>query len=259
VDHSLSEDSTLSLSLGRRVTRPDPEALNPYVDRQDTQNLRAGNPNLRPEDTQSYEIGYNVDSKNLSYGVTGYLRRNRNSVTDVTQVVSADVVLITKENLAKDTAGGLEFTSNGHLTQTLSYGLSGNLFHDEIDATALSATGLKSTTGINAKASLDYHPTAADTAQVSFSRSDKRLTPQGYVSAIDLVNLGFRHQIHPNLSAVITVSDLFDGQVFRRFVGTPTLTDRYQREQVGRIAYLGIVYAFGAPKKNKANGFDYDQ
>jgi outer membrane receptor protein involved in Fe transport len=259
VDHSLSEDSTLSLSLGRRVTRPDPEALNPYVDRQDTQNLRAGNPNLRPEDTQSYEIGYNVDSKNLSYGVTGYLRRNRNSVTDVTQVVSADVVLITKENLAKDTAGGLEFTSNGHLTQTLSYGLSGNLFHDEIDATALSATGLKSTTGINAKASLDYHPTAADTAQVSFSRSDKRLTPQGYVGAIDLVNVGFRHQIHPNLSAVITVSDLFDGQVFRRFVGTPTLTDRYQREQVGRIAYLGIVYAFGAPKKNKANGFDYDQ
>ena len=259
IDHSLSEDSTLSLSLGRRVTRPDPEALNPYVDRQDTHNLRAGNPNLRPEDTQSYEIGYNVDSKNSSYGVTGYLRRNRNSVTDVTQVVSADVALITKENLAKDTAGGLEFTSNGHLTQTLSYGLSGNLFHDEIDATALSATGLKSTTGINAKASLDYHPTAADTAQISFSRSDKRLTPQGYVSAIDLVNVGFRHQIHPNLSAVITVSDLFDGQVLRRFVGTPTLTDRYQREQVGRIAYLGIVYAFGAPKKNKANGFDYDQ
>ena len=73
------------------------------------------------------------------------------------------------------------------------------------------------------------------------------------------MNVGFRHQIHPNLSAVITVSDLFDGQVFRRFVGTPTLTDRYQREQVGRIAYLGIVYAFGAPKKNKANGFDYDQ
>ena len=151
------------MSLGRRVTRPDPEALNPYVDRQDTQNLR--------------------------YGVTGYLRRNRNSVTDVTQVVSADVVLITKENLAKDTAGGLEFTSNGHLTQTLSYGLSGNLFHDEIDATALSATGLKSTTGINAKASLDYHPTTADTAQVSFSRSDKRLTPQGYVGAIDLVTM----------------------------------------------------------------------
>jgi outer membrane receptor protein involved in Fe transport len=259
LDYSLSEASTLSLSLGRRVTRPDPEALNPFVDHQDTQNLRAGNPNLRPEDTQSFEIGYNVDSKPMSYGLTGYLRRNRNSVVDVTQVVSAEVVLITKENLAKDTAMGVEFTANGHITRTLSYSLSGNLFHAEIDATALSATGLKSTTGLNAKASLDYHPTSADTAQISLSRSDKRLTPQGYVSAIDLVNLGFRHQIHPNLSAVITVSDLFNGQILRRFAGTPTLTDHYERQQTGRIAYVGVVYAFGAPKKSKPNGFDYDQ
>jgi hypothetical protein len=88
---------------------------------------------------QSYEIRYNVDSKNSS-GLTAYLRRNRNSVSDVTQVVSAEVVLITKENLANDTAGGLEFTANGHLTSTLSFGLSGDLFHDEIDATALAAS-----------------------------------------------------------------------------------------------------------------------
>lgn len=258
LDRSLSHDSTLSLSIGRRVTRPDPEALNPYVDRQDTQNLRAGNPNLRPEDTQSFEIGYNVDSKNLSYGLTGYLRRNRNSVTDVTQVVSAAVVLITKENLARDTAGGLEVTANGHLTSTLSYGLSGNLFHDQIDAAALGATGLKSTTGVNAKVSLDYRPTAADTAQISVTRSDKRLTPQGYVRAINLVNVGFRHQFRVNLTGFVTVSDILNGQILRRFVDTPTLTDQYEREQVGRIAYIGITYTFGAPKKSKT-GFEYEE
>ncbi|MDP9007942.1 MAG: TonB-dependent receptor [Pseudomonadota bacterium] len=259
LDRALSVESTLSLSLGRRVTRPDPEAFNPYIDRQDTHNLRAGNPNLLPEDTQSFEIGYSVDTKGLSYGLTGYLRRNRNSVTDVTEVMSADVVLIAKENLAKDNAAGLEFTANGRFTSTLSYGVSGNLFHDQIDATALAATGLKSTTGLNAKASLDYHPTAADTAQISFTRSDKRLTPQGFVGAINLVNLGFRHQIHPHLSAIITVSNLFNGQILHRFVATPTLTDRYEREQVGQVAYVGIVYAFGASKKAKPNGFDFDK
>jgi len=177
----------------------------------------------------------------------------------VTQIVSADVVLITKENLAKDTAAGLDFSANGRLTSTLSYGVSGNLFHDQIDATALAAGGLKSTTGVNAKASLDYHPTAYDTAQISFTRSDKRLTPQGFVGAIDLVNVGFRHQIRPQLSALITVSNLFNGQVLHRFVGTPTLTDRYEREQVGQVAYVGIVYGFGASKKAKPGGFDYDK
>ena len=259
LDRRLWKESTLSLSLSRRVTRPNPEALNPFVDHQDTQNLRAGNPNLRPEDTQSFELGYGVESKNLNYGLTGYVRRDRNSITDVTQVVSADVVLITKTNLPKDTSGGLEFTANGHVTPKLSFALSGNLFDTQIDATALGAPGVKSTTGVNAKASLDYQATTADTAQISFSRSDKRLTPQGYVSAINLVNVGYKRQILPNMSAVITVSDLFNGQRFRRFVSTPTLTDRYQRQQVGRIAYVGVVYALGAPKKSKATGFDYEQ
>jgi outer membrane receptor for ferrienterochelin and colicin len=148
--------------------------------------------------------------------------------------------------------------ANGLVSRTLSFALSANVFHDQIDATTLATGGLRSTTGVNVKASLDYHPSARDVAQITFSRSDKRLTPQGFVSAIDLVNLGFRHQIRDNFSCVATVSDLFNGQILRRFVGTPTLTDRYERAQVGRIAYVGVIYALGAPKKSK-NDFDYEE
>jgi outer membrane receptor protein involved in Fe transport len=258
VERPLSDASTLWASVSRRVTRPDPEALNPFIDSQDTQNLRSGNPNLRPEDTQSFELGEKYETKNLNYGLTGYLRRNRNSVTDVTQVVSAQVVLITKANLPRDTSEGLEFTADGRLAPSLSYAVGANLFHDQIDAAVLGAPGVKATTGINAKVSLDYHPTAADTAQVSFSRSDRRLTPQGYVSGINLVNVGYKRQFRPGWAAILTVSDLFNGQVFRRFVGAPTLTDEHQREQARRIAYIGVTYTFGANKKNKT-GFDYDE
>ncbi|HWW20581.1 MAG TPA: outer membrane beta-barrel family protein [Steroidobacteraceae bacterium] len=257
VERPLTGASTLWASISRRVTRPDPEALNPFIDSQDTQNLRSGNPNLRPQDTQSFELGDKFESKNLNFGLTGYLRRNRNSVTEVTQVVNTQVVLITKANLPRDTSEGLEFTADGHFAPSLSYALSANLFHDQIDATALGAPGVKATTGINAKVSFDYHPTAADTAQISFSRSDRRLTPQGYVSGINLVNVGYKRQFGAGWAGLLTVSDLFNGQVFRRFVGTPTLTDSYQRQQTGRIAYVGVTYTFGAGKKSKA-GFEYD-
>jgi hypothetical protein len=50
----------------------------------------------------------------------------------------------------------------------------------------------------------------------------------------------------------------FQRQIFRRFVGTPALINQYEREQVGRVAYVGVVYAFGAPKKSKTD-FDYEQ
>ncbi len=259
VDRSLGDDTKLSLSVSRRITRPDPEALNPFIDSQDTHNLRAGNAKLLPQDTWSYELGYNASIKALTYGLTGYYRFNRDSVTDVTQVVSSDVVLTTKANLPKSRSAGFEFSANGKITSQLSYNLSGNLFYDEIDATSLGATGLRSTEGINGKASLNYRPTAADTAQISFSRTDRRLTPQGSVSAIDLVNLGYRRQVTPALAALFTVSDAFDGQKFRRLINSPGLHETYQRYQIGQIAYVGFVYTFGAPKKAKANTFEYDQ
>ena len=265
IDRALGDAAKLTLGVSRRITRPDPEALNPFTDFQDTHNLRAGNAKLLPQDTWSYELGYNASLKALTYGVTGYYRFNRDSVTDVTQVVSSDVVLTTKANLPKSRSAGFEFSANGKVTSQLSYNLSGNLFYDEIDAnppgvaSAPGASALRSTEGINAKASLDYRPTAADTAQISFSRTDRRLTPQGSVSAIDLVNLGYRRQVTPALAALFTVSDAFDGQRLVRLINSPGLRETYQRYQIGQIAYVGFTYTFGAAKKAKASGFEYDQ
>ena len=259
LDRSLGDDAKLSASIGRRITRPDPEALNPFADHQDTHNLRAGNPNLLPQDTWSYELGYSGAAGALGYGATAYYRFDRNRVTDVIRPVSGDVVLATKANLPKSRSAGVEFNANGKLSHLLSYGLSGDLFYSQIDAGAVGAGGLKSTTGLNLKANLNYQPTPEDTAQISVTRTDKRLTPQGYVSALNLVNLGYRRQIRPDLSLVATVTDLFDGQRFRRIVSTPQLHDLYERHQLGRIAMVGIVYTFGGQKKARSGGFDYDQ
>ena len=259
LEKPVGENGKLFVGLSRRINRPDPEALNPFKDSQDIYNLRAGNPNLRPQDTWSYQVGYNGGRKALSYGLTAYFRIDKNSFTTVTAPVSGDVVLSTNANLSKNQSEGLEFSANGKLGKALSYALSGDAFHAQIDATALGAPGLKSTTGINVKASLDYHPTAVDTAQISLQRTDRRLTPQGSISAINLVNLGYRRQLRPDLAAVVTVSDVFDGQRITKLIHTPTLLETYARRQIGRIAYVGLVYTFGVAKKAKPAGFDYDQ
>jgi outer membrane receptor protein involved in Fe transport len=258
LERKLSEDAKLSLSVSRRVTRPDPESLNPFIDYQDTQNLRAGNANLLPQDTWSYEFGYADRFKALNYGLTAYYQFNRDVVIPIVQPVSADVTLATLENLPKSKAAGLEFSANGAFGSRLSYALSGNLFYSQINGEALAAGGLRDTIGVNGKASLDWRPTAADTAQISYSRTDKRLTPQGYVSAINLVNLGYRHKLWSNLSAVITVTDLFDGQRFQRVITTPTLQDNYNRHVFGRVAYVGLSYTFGLTRKARPSTFEYD-
>ena len=259
VDRSLSDQSTLSFGASRRVTRPDPSNLNPYVDHEYTPNLQTGNPNLRPQFTQSYEVGYGYEGRGSSYGVTGYYRLNHDSVTDVTEYLGSGLSLTTKTNLPRSDSAGLELSANGHIVRALSYGISSNLFYSQIDAAALGLAGLQSTVGLNAKVKLDYRPTSDDSAQITVTRTDKRLTPQGYVSAINILNLGYKRQLLPDLTAVITLSDAFDGQRYRRFAAAPSFTEQYQRTVLGRVLYIGFVYSFGSTKKDKQSNFEYDQ
>ena len=259
VDRSLSDSSTLSFGAGRRVTRPDPDNYNPYIDHEYTPNLTAGNPDLKPQFTQSYEVGYGYEGRGLAYAVTGYYRRNRDSLTVVTENLGNGISLTTKTNLPRNDAEGLELTSSGHILPKLAYSVSANLFRSQIDATALGFSGLETTSGIDAKVKLDYRPAAADAAQVTVTRTDKRLTPQGYVNAINIVNLGYRRQLAHDLTGIVTVSDLFNGQRYERFAVTPTFAQSYSRFVHGRIVYVGLVYAFGSSKKAKPASFEYDQ
>ncbi len=259
IQRDLSAGWTLIGNVSRRITRPDPEALNPFVDTQDTQNLRAGNASLLPQDTWLYEFGYDHTGTVINFGSTLYYRFDRNSITDVVEPVSSDVVLIQKENLPKTHSFGLEFQTNGKITPRLNYSLSANAFTMQIDARALGSSGLESTAGVNFKAEGDYRLTRDDFAQITFSRTDQRLTPQGTLGAVNLLNVGFKHEFNTSVYLVATISDLLNGQGLHRVVSSPALEDNYLRLQYGRIFYVGIVYGFGAPLGKKADEIRYDQ
>ena len=259
VDRTLSESSTLSFGFSRRVTRPDPDAQNPFIDHEYSPNLRAGNDNLRPQYSRSYDLSYEYEAHGSSYSVSGYYRQNRDSVTDVTDYLKSGVSITTKTNLPRNDSAGLEFACSGRIVPKLSYDLSGNFFYSQIDATALGIAGLQSTTGLNAKIKLDYHPSSSDSAQLTLTRTDKKLTPQGYVSAVTIVNLGYKRQLRSDLTAVVTLSDLFNGQRLRRFSSLPGSTQEYERTVFGRILYVGVVYSFGTSKKSSSPNFEYDQ
>jgi outer membrane receptor protein involved in Fe transport len=259
VDRKLSEHETVSLGASRRVSRPDPASMNPYVDHEYTPNLSAGNSNLRPQFSRSFEVAYGYERSSRSYDVTGYYRLNTDTVTDLTEYLGGGLSLTTKTNLPKDKTAGLEFSANGRLIEGVNVSLSSNVFYSQIDATALGIAGLQSTKGINAKCKLDYRPTESQSAQITLTRTDKRLTPQGYVSAINLVNLGYKYQLVSNLTAVATMTDLFNGQLVHRYSSSQALTLDYRRSVVGRILYVGLVRSFGRAGKDRSQGFEYEQ
>ena len=258
VQYDLTDSQILRLSYSHRVSRPEAEDLNPYPVFSDPQNLRAGNPLLRPEQTHSFEAGYEYDRRAMNWQATLYLRKTYDAFTEVSRLISPTVLLTTKENLGKSTAGGLELTGNGTLFKGLKYNLSGNIFYNQIDASNLGIVGSRSTWSFATKASIDFQATQRDLLQVSANYNGKRLTPQGYRLPAGSINLGFRHQIHGNLAAVATVSDLLDSQRDRFVIDTPVFHDQVTRRRSNRTAALALTWTFAGQRKSaREPQFDY--
>ena len=56
--YKFNEINSIQLSYSRRINRPHFWYLNPFNNYTDARNIRTGNPNLNPEYTDSYELGY---------------------------------------------------------------------------------------------------------------------------------------------------------------------------------------------------------
>ncbi|MGB9109468.1 MAG: outer membrane beta-barrel family protein, partial [Telluria sp.] len=232
--------------------------LNPYVNRADPNNLRQGNPDLRPQMTDALELGYVHEAGSVSYGATAFYRRSRDGDTDILTPLENGVVLITKANLPAGQSGGVDFRAAGKLTSSLSYNTSGTVFYNQIDAQAAATTSSRSNVGFNGKGALDYQIGARDRMQLSANYRGKRLTPQGYNMPFGVVNLGYRHQFDEQLTLVATVSDVLNSQRMRRVYDTPGFHGVYQRHQLGQVAYLGLSYSFGGKRKARDPEFNYD-
>ncbi len=253
----VAENQQLTASYSRRIQRPGPQDLNPYVVYIDPQNLRSGNPDLDPQITDSFEAGWQHRKGQTYYLATVYYREARDGVTDVVQDLGGGVFLTTRENLARSRSGGLELVANGRLTSTLTYSLNGNLFWNEIDASGLTFGRDREGTSLRASGSLNWQVTPNDFLQLSGFVRGETITPQGYMEPGGMLNLGYRHKFSDKLSFVLTAQDLFGTLGMEQVIDTPVLRERTEREFNARALYVGLTWTFGAPRRQPER-FDFD-
>jgi len=256
VRYTVNDNNTLNANFSRRVQRPQAQDLNPYPIYQDPYNYRAGNPDLKPQQTDSFELGWQYRKAQTYYLATLYHRRNSESVTDVVRDLGGSVLLTTRENLGKNNSTGLELVANGRLSPTLSYSLSSNIFRNEIAAANLGFTGTRKDTMVSGRANLNWQATPKDFLQINAISSGRRLTPQGYREPFQMVNLGYRRKINDQLSFVVTGQDVLATIEDTVIINPPTLRDTTKRLPKARALFFGFSYSFGGGKP-RPEQFDF--
>jgi len=70
LSHKIDDLQTIKLSYNKRLERPEYKDLNPYLNISDPYNITTGNPLLRPENANNFELGY---SRSLNGGGNIYI------------------------------------------------------------------------------------------------------------------------------------------------------------------------------------------
>ena len=123
----------ISASYSKRVNRPRSRMLNPFSSRQDSKNIRVGNPFLKPEYTDSYELNFGRYSKGISLSLGAYYRHTTDKMERYKKVRDDGVSVATYANLNDKKTKGIEYSAVGSLGQKLRLIFSGSVYWDEIN------------------------------------------------------------------------------------------------------------------------------
>jgi len=260
LSYKLSEVMQLQLNYSKRANRPEGDDLNPFPEYQDPRNIRAGNPNLKPEFIHSIEFGFQWQTDFLTIVPSIFFRNRYNGITTVSKAINDTTLLTTRENLSSDESAGLEVVFSGGDGNFISANLSGNAFYEKIDASNLGFSNNKSTISYSGNMSCNANLTSTTMVQINSNCRSARLTPQGEYKPSFVLNLGIRQDLFDDkLSVVFTISDLFRTLKREMNFDTSWLNQNTINSRDSRIMYLGVTYHLGKPsKKAKEKAIQYD-
>lgn len=126
----LGEKQTLKLNYSKRINRPDYGELNPYINTSDPKNVSTGNPELKPEFRNRYELAYNNDlGKTGSFMASLFYWISKNDIQPfivyypsikVGDTTYTNVAVTTRENIGTEKNAGTSVFFNLHLNSKFS-------------------------------------------------------------------------------------------------------------------------------------------
>ncbi len=244
--YKVNDTSNMRFAYARRIRRPGANDLNPYQVYRDEFNVSAGNPQLMPTKTDSFEIGYETKVAGLETNLRAYYRDDSDAIVDYRYFIANNVLLTTKQNGEGSHASGLEFTVSGKLLPNLTINSSGNLARSQ--QRSQDDTGVYSTRTANSlsgRVRLNYQYSAATQMQMALQMMGKTLSGQGYRSPNRTLNLSARHALTPQLSLVANVTDVLNKNKMETVIDSSTLRETSTRRFDGRVFYVGLSYRFG--------------
>lgn len=273
--YELADESNVSLSYSRRISRPRGRMINPFSNYSSNINLFAGNPDLDPALSDAFDLGYLKRWQKLTLSASMYLNRTsdafqfiRRESGDFVIVESGDeqvltpVILSTPINLGVQYRAGFEFTLNYSPYRWWRLNSNFNLFRNETqgDYTYTTSTGETITddfdniayswfSRVNSKITLPY----GIDWQLNVSYFGPQDNAQGRSKGIAHANTGISKDLFKDKATLaLNVQDVFNSRKRIYETHLPGRLNSYSEFQWReRQVTLSFTYRFNKPKNER--------
>ncbi len=258
--YTANDKNSFNLSYSRRVDRPSISQVNPIRQWTTPSVDSKGNPNLKPQFTNSYELNYTHKLKKGSI-TTGVFYRQINdeiSRTVTLHPTVANKLILSHENFDNNNAFGLEASANLKFTKWWSTNASFDVYTKTVKGTVSSETAISGfefieidNTSFNTRISNSFTATKKLRLQLSGFYSGPDLGLQFKRKTMWKADVGASYTVLKGKGTLSArVSDIFNSMNFA-FEGNKPYKQEGQFNWESQSAYIGFNYRFGGGK-NKA-------
>lgn len=218
VARSFKKSQSLKFSYSKRISRPGFRDVNPFVNASDPKNLSTGNPNVKPEYSENFELGYGkIFDKGTNINVAYFFRGNYQDIQPYSRYyenyVSGDssyrnVTVSSRENIGTEYNTGINLFLSVPVSSKFSIRSNSSVYYRSIKSIYSDGSINGYMYRVNLTAS--YSITKMLSAEVFGNFNSPRINAQGVQPSFTTYNLAVRQLLFKrNGSIALTATNPF--------------------------------------------------
>ncbi|MBD2714971.1 TonB-dependent receptor [Microvirga sp. STR05] len=255
-------DQRVQLSYSRRLNRPGFMQLLAFPLYQDQRSYRIGDPTLRPEYINAFELGHQMTMGQTSLNTTLFYRQTNNAIQRLTRVdeeatrLYGNGAVVTgsySDNFGQATSMGAELSLNHPLAKWWRLTASGSLFQTNVTAATGNETSRRTLSGTG-RLMNTFNPTPKLDVQLTGNYRAAAITSQGRIAPVGSVEVALRQRLFGDRAALtLRVSDIFNTQrnLTEVYAAENNFQATYYNKWETRVGYLGFSWYLGSTKPPK--------
>jgi len=241
----------ISLFYNRRVDRPNEVDIRIFPKYDDAEIIKVGNPELKPQFTNSVELGYKSNLENGYFYAAVYGREINGTITRISSTANGNpLIYAVFQNAGKSYNSGVEITFSTSIAKWYSFNINGNVYYNQINAftvenkypiTQTFSAAQQSVYSGNLKVNNTLHfPNDVD-AQITAIYLAPDIIPQGKINSRFSLDVGVKKKIQKGKGELfLNTTDLLNTMVITKTIqgdGFHYISSDYYETQVVRIGY----------------------